>query len=414
MSNEPQPNPPTPQPPQVSALQRHGKLLFVVGTVVVVASILVAALAIHSSHSRDAAEDKADNAGNLPAWANQSTTTTTTDANGNVSTVSEDPTTGSGNGAEGSMQHVSLADPAVGIQDAMSLNIPAGWQFHGQVVRNISCSPGDAFPQMQTSSADGAYSLTIMTPFFTSSAAPSFDMRNCGVVAPLTSSADILTRYVLPAIRPGVQASTPEPVPGVEQFLQNTNQSGNGMMMSGDDARVKLSYDKNGTAVDEYIVGLTTVLRRQGMQGGTSSTIVEIYTAPAGKLDAFFQQAESTMELTPNPQWQQRDAQMTRQMAAQSQQQGDQQRATILQNGQDGGAAGRAMLAQTRSNIQATGQASMNNAARSEAARHYGAVGTADYVGNRPTQTYFFCNSSGGHTTNNNPNPPGPGWYPCN
>jgi hypothetical protein len=244
--------------------------------------------------------------------------------------------------------------------------------------------------------------------------APSFDMRSCGVVAPLTSTADILTRYVLPALRPGVQASAPEAVPGVEKFLQATNQSGNGMSMSGDAARVKLSYNKDGHPVEEYIVGFTTSVRRQGMQGGTSSTTVEIYTAPPGKLDALVQQSVAAMPLTPNPQWLQRNAQISQQNAAQAQQQGEAQRANIMQNGQDAGAAGRAMLARTRSSIYATGQASMNNAARSEAARHAGAVGTADYVGDRPTQTYFFCNSNGGRTTNNNPNPPGPGWYACN
>jgi hypothetical protein len=56
----------------------------------------------------------------------------------------------------------------------------------------------------------------------------------------------------------------------------------------------------------------------------------------------------------------------------------------------------------------------MDAAARSEAARHTGAVGTADYVGNRPTAVYYFCSASGGRTTNNNSNSPGPGWYPCN
>jgi hypothetical protein len=313
-----------------------------------------------------------------------------------------------------SMQRVSLADPAVGIQDAMSLNIPAGWTFQGAIVRNVPCSPGDAFPQMQVSSADGAYSLTLMTPFFTTSQPTSFDLRSCGAVAPLTSTANLLAHNIVPALRKGVQASAPDAVPGAEKFLQSVSGTSNGMMMSGDAARVHVSYTQNGQAVEEYIVGLTTIARMQGMPGGTTATTVEIYRAPAGQLDAFFQRATTTMAVTTNPQWQQRNAQLIQQAAVQAQQQGEQQRAAILQNGQDAGAAGRAMLANTRNNILATGQASMDAAARSEAAHHTAAVGTSNYVGNRPTSVYYFCNASGGRTTNNNPNSPGPGWYRCN
>jgi ElaB/YqjD/DUF883 family membrane-anchored ribosome-binding protein len=399
MSTDPQPNlvpPQQPQPAPASGLQRYGKLLFVSGIVVVVASLSIAIWALHISHTQDVA----------------TLTTTTIDANGNVSSVTEDsapnPST------SGSMQRVSLADPVAGFQDAMSMNLPAGWHFRGEVLRDVACSPGDAYPQFQATSADGSLSMVLMTPFFTSSMAPSFDMHSCGVVAPLTSTAEILTRYIVPALRPGVQTSAPEPVPGGEKFLQATNKSGNGMSMSGDIARVKLSYSKDGHPVEEYIVAFTTMIRYQGSPGGTSTTTVEIYTAPPGKLDALVHQSETDMQLTPNPQWQQRNMEIAQRSAAEAQQLGEQQRAAIQQNGEDAGAGGRAMLARTRSSIYATGQASMNNAARSEAARHAGAVGTADYVGDRPTQTYFFCNSNGGRTTNNNPNPPGPGWYACN
>jgi len=322
--------------------------------------------------------------------------------------------TGAASAPGGSMRRMSIADPAVGIDDAMSLDIPTGWQFQGAIVRNVPCSPGDAFPQLQVSSPDGAYSITIMTPFFTTSQPTNLDLRSCGAVAPLAPAATILTRYVLPAIRHGAVTSSPEDAPHVEGFLRSTNRSINGISMSGDAARVRVSYSQDGQAVEEYVVGLTVQMRPQGMPGGTSSTTVQIFRAPAGKLDEFFEKATTTMHLTANPSWQQRNEQLAQQAAARAEWQGNQQRAAILQNGQDAGAAGRAMLANTRAQIQATGRASMNNAARSEAARHTAAVGTADYVGGRPTQIYYFCDGNGGTRTNNNPNSPGPGWAPCN
>jgi len=311
------------------------------------------------------------------------------------------------------MKRVTLADPALGIPDAMSLPIPADWKFEGRIVRDVPCSPGDPFPQMEATSADGTYVLTVMTPFFTTSQPTDFDLRTCGVVAPLMSTADVLVRYVLPAIRHGAQTSAPEAVPDGDRFVKAVARSANGVIVSGDAARVRVSYTQNGQKVEEYVVGLTTQFRHAGWPGGTSSTLVQILRAPTGRLDEFVKQVASTMQVQPNPDWQQRSEQLAQQAAQQAQQRGNQQRQAILQNGQDAGAAGRASLANTRAQIQATGQASMDNAARSEAARHAGAVGTADYVGGRPTSIYYFCDGSGATRTNNNPNPPGPGWTLC-
>jgi hypothetical protein len=313
----------------------------------------------------------------------------------------------------GSMQRVSLADPAVGMQDAMSVTIPSGWSFQGRIVRDVSCSPGDAFPHMQIASPDGAYSLTVMTPFFTTSMPTTLNLRGCGAVAQLMSSANILTRYVVPGLSKGGQASAPSVPPDAANFIQSVNVTNGRLISSGDAARVHLSLTQNGNAMEEYIEGHTVTSRIQGVPGGTTATTVFVYKAPVGQLDAFYQRATTAMALMPNPQWQQRNQQLQQQATMRAQQQGEQQRAAILQQGQDSGAAGRAMLARTQAQIKATGQASMNAAEASEAARHSGAVGTANLVGDRPTSTYFFCNSSGGRTTNNNPNSPGPGWYAC-
>ncbi len=180
------------------------------------------------------------------------------------------------------MQRVSLADPAVGMQNAMSLNIPSGWTFQGGVIRNVSCSPGDAFPQIQVSSPDGAYSFTIMTPFFTTAMPTNFNLQDCGAVAPLMSSANILTRYVVPGLSRGGQASAPGSPPDAAKFIQAVSSTNNGVAASGDAARVHGSYNQNGSATEEYIVGHTITSRMQGMPGGTTATTVFAYKAPAG------------------------------------------------------------------------------------------------------------------------------------
>jgi hypothetical protein len=424
MSNSPLLPLSEPKPRSINLVPTGMKPIFAgVAAVVLVAAAAGVAVPLYRSHTGDAALSRSTGSGDLSP-ALYETAPTDMNANGNVPSMAEVSTEAEGgsgfrpgggsSGAASSMQRVSLADPVVGIQDAMSLNIPIGWKFQGGIARNVPCSPGDAFPQMQIASPDGAYSLTVMTPFFTTSMPTSLDMRSCGAVAPLTSTANILAHYVVPALRQGAQTSAPEAMPNAEKFIQSVTHSSNGIMMSGDAARVHVSYTRNGQSVEEYIVGLTTTSRMQRIPGGTTATMVEIYKAPAGKLDAFFQQAAATMEATTNPQWAQRNAQLAQQAASHAEREGEWQRAAILQNGQDAGAAGRAMLSRTRDQIQATGQASMDAAARSEAARHTGAVGTADYVGKRPTSVYYFCNASGGRTTNNNPNSPGPGWYPCN
>ncbi len=315
--------------------------------------------------------------------------------------------------ALGPLKRVFLADRTLGMQDAVSVPIPADWKFEGRIVRDVPCSPGDPYPQMQATSADGTFGMTIMTPFFTTSQPTDFDLRSCGVVAPLMSTADVLVRYVLPAIRRGAQTSAPEAVPEVDKFVQSVSHSANGFIVSGDAARVRVFYTQNGQKVEEYVIGFTTQIRHAGWSGGTSSTMVQILRAPGGKLDEFVKQTGPDMQPVPNPEWQQRSQLLAQQAAQQAQQRGERQRAAIQQNGQDAGAAGRAALANTRAQIQATGKASMDNAARSEAARHASAVGTADYVGGRPTSVYYFCDGSGATRTNNNPNPPAPGWTLC-
>ena len=135
----------------------------------------------------------------------------------NYSNVSySNPPAASASGA----QQVWLGDAAIGMPNAMSMTIPTGWHFQGGIVRNVSCSPGDAFPQLVVSSADGAYSLTIMTPFFTTSMPTNFNLQGCGTVTQPTTAANILTHYVAPALRKAAQISAPQAAPGWETFLR--------------------------------------------------------------------------------------------------------------------------------------------------------------------------------------------------
>jgi hypothetical protein len=175
---------------------------------------------------------------------------------------------------------------------------------------------------------------------------------------------------------------------------------------------VRVKYPQDGANREAGVFGFTLTGRYTNIPGNWSVTNVLILDAPAGQLDMLAERMRS-ISLVPDSEWRQRDNQITQQIIQQSNQQGQQTRDGILADGQRNANRLQNQAAQAQQNIQNTGNASMNNAARAEAARHTGAVGTMDHVGDRYTSIYYFCNGNS-RTTNNNPNPPGPGWHACN
>jgi hypothetical protein len=310
------------------------------------------------------------------------------------------------------MQTVVLNDVALGMP-AMHLTIPAGWHFQGEVVRNVPCSPGDPFPEYRASSPDGSIVVGMMTPFFTvypPQSAGNMNLRGCGMVMPAPPTGKILSAYVVPAIRKGVQASAPEPVPGTEELIRSMSGRGNMMIHSGGAARVRLSYDENGKPVEEYIAGLTQYTQFQGMPGGTSQTVILTVRAPQGQLEAFMKGTYSQILLTNLPAWQQRSANLSAAQTAQIQQQGAATRQGMATQAQQNMQQTVDRSNQTVQNIQRTGQAAMQTDRNRQQAIDNAAAGTAAYVNNKTAIYHWRQTSTGTTTWTDTPTAPGPGW----
>jgi hypothetical protein len=313
----------------------------------------------------------------------------------------------------GGMHRVSMNDALFGMT-AYTLEIPNGWQFESNLRRDVGCSPGDPFQAYRVTSPDGSIRFQVMTPFFTAYPAQmiqGMDFSQCGVITPSMPTAQLLTRYIVPAIRKDVQVGTPEPTEDTAQWKQQNARQMQVSSTSGDASRVKVTYTENGKAFEEWIIGMTqTTTFRQG-GGGFSKTIVITMRAPAGHLADVQREVKWAANAQANPEWVQREQQRMQQATAEAQANGQRTRDQIAAQARRNMDATKARTQQTIDGIHATGKASMDAARNNENARHASAVGTADYVGDRPTTYYRWRNTVTGATqTTNNPTVPGPNW----
>jgi hypothetical protein len=313
----------------------------------------------------------------------------------------------------GAMHKVSLDDAQFGMP-AYTIEAPAGWKFDGKIRRDIGCSPADPFPAYEFTSPDGQTRIRVLTPFFTAypaSLTQGLDFRQCGIFAQSMPTGRLLTQYIAPALRKGAQIGQPEMTEDGSKWKQQAAHQFPMYSTSGDASQVKLTFNDNGQAMEERIVGMTqiTSMGRQGY--GFSGTYVTTVTAPSGKLAEAEANLSWATNLVPNPAWTPQEQQRQMQATAQTQAQGERTRAGIAAQGQANMDATRAKMQSTIDAIHATGSASMSAARDSENARHSAAVGTANYVGDKPTQYYRWRNTVTGETkVTNNPTVPGPNW----
>ena len=83
-------------------------------------------------------------------------------------------------------------------------------------------------------------------------------------VMPAMSAADFIRRYVVPKLRPGKQVAAIEPIPDVNQDIQQTARqseaqwarSGMPMKIHTDVARARLQYNLNGQPVEEWVAAI--------------------------------------------------------------------------------------------------------------------------------------------------------------
>ena len=110
--------------------------------------------------------------------------------------------------AAGASRTVRIDDPAYQMP-AASVDLPAAWQFAGQVIRPRGCHAQGVNIQYTAQSGDGLTAIEVMPGAswsWTDSPAMQQNMQRSGCPAvPAASPAEFLTAIALPALRPDAQ-----------------------------------------------------------------------------------------------------------------------------------------------------------------------------------------------------------------
>ena len=235
---------------------------------------------------------------------------------------------------------------------ALSLLIPADWQFHGavqyakaagchanlfQVTFRAASSDGklalELFPGNTWQWADDAGAVRLMQSSNRQLAQSGY--KGCDIMPPLAAG-EFLKQTVLPAVRREARVAAIEPMPEiareVQQQLQQAQaaaaQRGIQVRTRGDAGRARLAYDVNGQAMEEWVTAVTYASAVTGPafnMGRMGQTL--FYTcaaegvfglrAPRGQLEAsekLFLMMLSTVRL--DPEWHGRVMQVIANMQA--------------------------------------------------------------------------------------------------
>ena len=272
-----------------------------------------------------------------------------------------------------SMKTVQIMDPILGVP-AFSVTIPSNWVYDGTVLRpHFGTSM-----VLRTSSPDGLTGLQIFPKYdwlTTSDQSMQRFYQNVDVQKMEPMKADeYLRKYVLPEVRPNAKIVGPEPMPEFHLLAENDARQNaqlaeqarhNGRPsahVSSDAARYRVQYEFLGHPLDESIIAVSTMSEIPERNGVTrlSSATVSAARAPRGQLESQMRMLTAIAKsIRPVPGWEEKQAQFALQNAMAQQH-------AILANAEAWRKRNRAVF-----------EASMNNAAAMEKARHSGAVASA-------------------------------------
>ena len=288
---------------------------------------------------------------------------------------------------------------------ALSLLIPADWQFQGsaQYAQQLGCNYNIVQLTFRATSPDGRLAIELLPGnTWTWADDPSTvnmlrmanqqmaqsNRRGCDIAPPMTAE-DFLRKSVLPAVRRDARVTGAEPMPDALAALRNeaaetekaAAQQGIRASIRTDASRVRVSYSLSGQPVEEWITAMTTslamvgpsfnLLRGVGQTNHYTNSADHVFgvRAPQGQLDGqdkFFQFVLGTVRT--DPEWQARVNQAISTMASQDQQGAANRSAIITKSGED-----------TRRIIRETNQ-------NSNAGREHSMQGWSQYM--RGVQTY--------------------------
>jgi hypothetical protein len=198
---------------------------------------------------------------------------------------------------------------------AMDLLIPAGWTFDGKVQwGNRGCFADFAAISFHMQSPDGKIIIEGY-PSFTwqfvdnpsvqryliaeNQQGMKVGLKPCPVIQP-QPAANVLTKIIVPHLRPGKDIAAMETSADLDQFIKNRTadaqaqaaKTGQGLQLNADEARARLKYDADGAPVEEWIsaVSMSQISPSGDGRGGrrfdNKAIMIMSMRAPAGQLEA--------------------------------------------------------------------------------------------------------------------------------
>lgn len=237
---------------------------------------------------------------------------------------------------------------------AMSLLIPADWQFQGSVQynQNTACHPDMIHLTFRATSPDGRFAIEMFPDHHwqwsgdpqmvrmlqaSNQQMAQYGRKSCDLMAPMDAT-EYLKRFVVPGVRRGARVVGVEPMTEMAQQLQQQARKDENVaavqgiraQVRADVARVRLEYSADGQAVEEWLTAETVIAgmagpsfnMRTGRMGQAmyydcGGYLVTAMRAPQGQLqpmEKFFLMMLSTIRL--DPAWESRVAGVMAQMNA--------------------------------------------------------------------------------------------------
>jgi len=256
---------------------------------------------------------------------------------------------------------------------AMSLLIPADWQFQGSVQynTNTACHADMVQLAFRATSPDGRFALEMFPDHHwqwsgdpqmvrmlqaSSQQMAQYGRKSCDLMAPMDAT-EYLKRFVVPGVRRSARVVGVEPMTEMAQQLrQQARQDENTAALQGiraqiraDAARVRLAYSTGGHEVEEWLTAETVVAGMAGpsfdirtgrmgqaMYYDCGGYLVTGMRAPQGQLqpmEKFFLMLLSTIRLDPD--WERRVSSVMQQMNADDSRAAMQRSAIATQYGRD-------------------------------------------------------------------------------
>ncbi len=209
----------------------------------------------------------------------------------------------------------TIADPTLGGIKAFTVNIPAGWQFQGTVVRGPDCYP-NSFVTFRAYSRDGLNEIRLL-PAFNWSFHPAIPMKTIAGCLPYqrTMSASEFLNHFIELIPGGVHVVGPmtiaqpyrERVEEVATSL-NANNRTPGFHATVETAALRVETVNGSFVIEQRVrvwLGCRTNNQAGVFSGGGCDAHVDVLRAPKGKLDALVAlvDAHDLTRPTGDPQW---------------------------------------------------------------------------------------------------------------